>query len=54
VSCAPRRLQGFVPDRTLADVCCTHGHCHEEENVWQVCLLTEAHGPLEPLTPPLS
>src|SRR6266404_2873831 len=54
VSCAPRRLQGFVPDRTLADVCCTHGHCHEEENVWQVCLPTEAHGPLEPSTPRLS
>src|SRR2546422_1011396 len=30
------------------------GHCHEEGNVWQVCLLTEAHGPLEPPTPPLS
>ena len=54
MSCAPRRLQGFVPDHTLADVCCTHGHCHAEENVWQVCLLTEAHGPLEPPTPPLS
>ena len=54
MSCALRGLQGFAPGHTLADVCCTHERCHKEENVWQVCLLTEAHGPLEPSTPPLS